>query len=49
MGNRQIGIMVCSVDVLWGDHAEFINIIHKLKQTFQTEAKHSQAFTYISI
>ena len=49
INSKPVGIMVCFVDVLWGGNSNFIYIINKLKQTFHTDAEHSQTFNYIGI
>ena len=48
--NIQIGIMVCYVDdVMWGGEPSFINIVDKLKKSFQIGSENQQLFDYIGI
>ena len=48
--NIQIGIMVCYVDdVMWGGEPSFINIVDRLKKSFQIGSENQQLFDYIGI
>ena len=47
--NKPIGIMACSVDVLWVGNSKFETIINKLKQVYCIGAEHKHIFEYISI